>query len=177
MTDEMKTVYKIYRPTDFSEGRSRAADVDVWESKQDAWDEVNELRGVQGSHPSKWGRACGRFDTWQAYNEATGEHGDYMVTEVKLHPASDKTTTDAGAADLEAKAEIFRALTGEAKTATELVFGLKMSYNVVNAALGELREEGAIRMDMWRNNEIFFPTDEQVTNEAIKDEPNKNNED
>lgn len=73
--------YVITRPTDFSEGRSFARDVTLWVNEQDAWDQVNHLPGVQGAHPSKWGRREGRFDTWQAA-KAAGAWTDYSVSPV-----------------------------------------------------------------------------------------------
>ena len=73
--------YVITRPTDFSEGRSFARDFDLWVDEQDAWDSVNHLPGVQGSHPSTWSRREGRFDTWQAANAAKATT-DYKVSPV-----------------------------------------------------------------------------------------------
>jgi len=83
-----EAVYLITRFTDFTEGRSFVTDSTLFASEQDAWDQVNDLPGVQGSHPSTWSRAEGKFPTWQAFAAAGHRFGDYTVRRQEVRPTS-----------------------------------------------------------------------------------------
>lgn len=87
--------YRVWRQPDLTEGRAgHTPDPDLWASEQDAWDQINHLRGVQGAHPSTGQLRAQRdldaspelvaADTWQAYVAAGGDSPDYTVRPVTI---------------------------------------------------------------------------------------------
>jgi hypothetical protein len=88
-------VYQILRQEDTTEGRGpMRPDPDVWANEQDAWDQINDLHGVQGRRPPNcWPvPECKEhgIDNWQKYRAHFNYGGDFTVRKLILRPKVDK---------------------------------------------------------------------------------------
>lgn len=97
MSASSDMLWQTSRQSDFTEGRgSMIPTGEFYLTEQDAWDAVNDLGGVQGSHPTRFMGGRTPAGNWQEY-KAAGGHPDWDVIPVpRINPMFERAAVKLG---------------------------------------------------------------------------------